>query len=56
MFLDVSQFLAASTSLDKWLKAYKCKVQKAIIPFEWLDDYNKLMILYYLNMIHSYHH
>ena len=29
-FLDVSQFLAAGTSLDKWLKAYKCEVQKAI--------------------------
>jgi hypothetical protein len=41
-FLDVSQFLAAGTSLDKWLKAYKCEVQKAIFPYEWLDDYNKL--------------
>ena len=41
-FLDVSNFLAAGTSLDKWLKAYKCEVQKAIFPYEWLDDYNKL--------------
>jgi len=41
-FLDVSQFLAAGTSLDKWLKAYKCEVQKAIFPYEWLDNYNKL--------------
>jgi len=41
-FLDVSNFLAAGTSLDKWLKAYKCKVQKAVFPYEWLDDYNKL--------------
>ena len=39
-FLDVSKFLAAGTSLAKWLKAYKCKVQKAIFPYEWLDDYN----------------
>ena len=28
-FLDVSNFLVAGTSLDKWLKAYKCEVQKA---------------------------
>ena len=41
-FLDVSNFLAAGTSLDKWLKACKCEVQKAIFPYEWLDDYNKL--------------
>ena len=33
-FLDVSNFLAAGTSLDKWLKAYKCKVQKAIFPYK----------------------
>jgi hypothetical protein len=41
-FLDVSIFLAAGTSLDKWLKAYECGVQKAIFPYEWLDDYKKL--------------
>ncbi len=34
--------MAAGTSLDKWLKAYKCEVQKVIFPYEWLDDYNKL--------------
>ncbi len=26
-FLDVSNFLAAGSSLGKWLKAYKCGVQ-----------------------------
>ena len=41
-FLDVSNLLVADTSLDEWLKACKCEVQKAIFPFEWLDDYNKL--------------
>jgi hypothetical protein len=40
-FLDASNFLAAGTSWDKWLKAYKCEVQKASFPYEWLDDYIK---------------
>ncbi len=46
-FLDVSQFLAAGTSLDKWLKAYKYEVKKAIFSYEWLDDYNKLNCVKY---------
>ncbi len=29
-FSDVSNFLAAGFSLDTWLKAYQCVVQKAV--------------------------
>ena len=49
--------LAAGTSLDKWLKAYKCEVQKAIFPYEWLDDYNKLYEYKFTGLwIYGIHH
>ena len=41
-FLDIANFIAAGVTLNKWLKAYKCSMTKGFLPYEWLDDYNKL--------------
>ena len=41
-FLDVKNYLAPGLSLDDWCKANKCKVEKLVFPYEWLDNYDKL--------------
>ena len=46
-FLDASNFLAAGTSLDKWLKAYKYEAQKAIFPYEWMIIINQIVLDYF---------
>ena len=41
-FLDASNYLAAGTSYDFFLKSYDISSRKSFFPYEWLDDYTKL--------------
>ena len=41
-FFDVSNFLAAGTSLANFYKAYKVENQKTIFPYSWFDSLEKL--------------
>ena len=41
-FLDASNYLAAGTSYDSFLKSYDTDVKKSFFPYEWLDEYCKL--------------
>ena len=41
-FLDISNYLAAGCSYDKYVKAYNCTQQKGFFPYEWMDDLEKL--------------
>ena len=40
-FLDASNYLAAGTSYDSFLKSYDMD-RKSFFPYEWLDKYSKL--------------
>ena len=41
-FLDASNYLAAGTSYDSFLKSYDTISRKSFFPYEWLDQYSKL--------------
>ena len=41
-FLDVTNFLAAGTSLSSFYKAYKVETQKQSFPYSWFDSLEKL--------------
>ena len=41
-FLNVRNYLAPSLSYDGWCKANGCKTEKLVLPYEWLDDYERL--------------
>lgn len=41
-FLDASNYLAAGTSYDAFLKSFDTDVRKSFFPYEWLDDFLKL--------------
>lgn len=41
-FLDVTNYLAAGTSYDKFLKAYQATVHKSFFPYEYFDSLDKL--------------
>jgi len=41
-FLDIKNYLAPGLSYDRWCKAYGCKLEKLVFPYEWLDSYEKL--------------
>ena len=41
-FIDAYNYLAPNYSLDTWLKAYHCRLQKSRFPYEWFDSYEKL--------------
>ena len=41
-FLDASNYLAAGTCYDFFLKSYDISNRKRFFPYEWLDDYTKL--------------
>ena len=41
-FVDVLNYLAPGFSYDKFLKAFGCKVTKGFLPYEWIDDLDKL--------------
>ena len=45
-FLDVLNILAPGFSYDQFIKAYGCKLQKGIFPYEWLDSIDKLNTTY----------
>ena len=40
--LDITQYLAAGTNYDSFLKAYDVPVSKGFFPYEWFDDVLKL--------------
>ncbi len=45
-FLDVTNFLAPGFSLDQFIRAYDCSLQKGLFPYEWIHlnnlDHNSL--------------
>ena len=41
-FLDISIYLAAGCSYEKFLKAYGCDIPKGVFPYEWFDSLEKL--------------
>ena len=41
-FMDVINYLAGSSSYDKFLKAYKIPQTKSYFPYEWFDHIDKL--------------
>ena len=41
-FLDVSNFLAAGSNYDGFLRAYGCVQQKGFFPYEWFNSLEKL--------------
>ena len=41
-FLDISNYLAAGCSYEKFLIAYGCDIPKGIFPYEWFDSIEKL--------------
>ena len=41
-FLDASNYLAAGTSYDSFLKSYDTIGRKSFFPYEWLDQFSKL--------------
>ena len=41
-FLDISNYLAAGCSYEKFLKAYGCDIPKGGFPYEWFDSLEKL--------------
>ena len=40
--LDITQYMAAGTNYDSFLKAYDVPVSKGFFPYEWFDDVSKL--------------
>ena len=46
LFLDQVQYLAAGTSLDKFMKAFDVGEKKGFFPYEFLDSYDKLDLPY----------
>lgn len=41
-FLDILSYLAPGYSYDTFLKAFDCKLQKAVFCYEYLDNFHKL--------------
>ena len=41
-FVDICNYLAPGVSYDKYLKAYRCELQKGHFPYEYMDDLQKL--------------
>ena len=42
-FLEVRNYLVPGLSYDDWCKANSYSTEKLVFPYEWLDDYNKLL-------------
>lgn len=42
LMLDISNYLAAGTSYDKWIKAFQIPQTKGIWPYEWFQDTQQL--------------
>ena len=41
-FLDIKNFLGGGMSYDTWCKSLGCKLEKLVLPYEWLTNYQKL--------------
>lgn len=42
LLLDISNYLAAGTSYDKWIKAFQTPQAKGIWPYEWFQEMKQL--------------
>ena len=42
-FIDISEYLGQGCSYDKFLKAYKCTIQKSFFPYEYFSSVDKLL-------------
>jgi hypothetical protein len=42
-FLDECFYLSAGTNLDGFIRAYQCSSNKAVFPYDWFDNINKLL-------------
>lgn len=42
LFLDISNYLAAGTSYDKWIKAFQISQTKGMWPYEWFTNIDQL--------------
>ena len=40
--LDVKNYVGPALSLDAWFKSMGCRLQKLMVPYEWLDSQKKL--------------
>ena len=40
--LDAKNYIGPGLSYDAWCKSMGCKLQKLMLPSEWLDSYKKL--------------
>ena len=41
-FLDVKNFIGPDLSYNAWCKSMGCRLQKLMLPYDWLDSYEKL--------------
>ena len=41
-FLDVKNYIGPGLSYDAWCRSMGCKLHKFVLPYEWLDSYEKL--------------
>ena len=41
-FLDVKNYIGPGLSYNAWCKSMGCRLQKLMLPYEWLDSYKKL--------------
>ena len=41
-FLEVKHYIGSDLSYDAWCNSMGCRLQKLMIPYEWLDSYEKL--------------
>ena len=41
-FLDITNYLAAGTSLEKFYKSYSVSTPKGFFPYAWFDSLEKL--------------
>ncbi|XP_057310402.1 uncharacterized protein LOC130648377 [Hydractinia symbiolongicarpus] len=41
-FIDIKNFLAPDLSYGRWCKSLDCRLEKLVVPYEWLTSYDKL--------------
>ena len=40
-YVDVRNYIGPGLSYDAWCKSMGCRLQKLMVPYEWLDSYEK---------------
>ncbi len=41
-FLDIRSYLAPNYSYDAFIKAYRCKLEKGLFPYDFFNSYDKI--------------